>query len=68
MLDTVEATIKNLPSISFEEFYVQYIDHIEDRIIGKEAQRMFSLVYDSKNVARIEKSLESMMKGVELLL
>lgn len=65
MLDQIETTIKNLPSISFEEYYVHYIDEIENHIIETETSRMFALIHDRKSVAHIEKSIENLMKGVE---
>ena len=68
MLDQIEDTIKNLHSISFEEYYVQYIDEIEEHLIKTETDRMFALIHDRKSVAHMEKSIENLMKGVEDLL
>lgn len=68
MLDQIEATINNLPSISFEEYYLQYIDDVERHIIQSETDRMFALLHDRKSIARIEKSIDNLLKGVETLI
>lgn len=68
MLDKIEDTIKNLPSISFEEYYMQYIDQIEEHIVDKEAKHLLSTVLTRKDVINAEKSVENLLKGVEDLL
>lgn len=68
MLDVIESTIKNLPSISFEEFYMEYIDQVEAYIIDKELNQVFLSVSTRKDVTHMEKSVENLLKGVEDLL
>lgn len=36
MLETVKSTINNLPSISFEEYYTQYVMQMQDMNIDNE--------------------------------
>lgn len=68
MLNQIELTIKNLPSISFEEYYMQYIEKTECEIIENETRSIIPLLYDRKHVAKTERSIEALLKGVESLL
>lgn len=65
MLDQIEDTIKNLPSISFEEFYSAYVSDIEEYILSEEMHRVAAQIYTSKNVAKVERSIELLIKGVK---
>ena len=65
MLDAIEGAIKNLPSISFEEFYSAYVGDMEEYILSEEIRRMSAQIYTSKNVAKVERSIELLIKGVK---
>lgn len=65
MLDTVECAIKNLPSISFEEFYSDYVSDMEEYILSEEMHRVSAQIYTSRNVAKVERSIELLIKGVK---
>ena len=64
MLDQIEATIKNLPSISFEEYYTQYVDDTQDRLIRSEVKRVSSFVYGAKSISVLERSVEKLVEGM----
>ena len=64
MLDAVEATIKNLPSISFEEYYTQYVDQTQDELINSEVRQASSFVYGAKSISVLEKSVENLLEGM----
>lgn len=44
MLDKVKATIDNLPDVSFEQFYIQYIMNVQDNNIELESIAIFKHV------------------------
>ena len=64
MLDAVEATIKNLPSISFEEYYTQYVEKTQDELINAEVRQASSFIYGAKSVSALEKSVEKLLEGM----
>ena len=64
MLDAVEATIKNLPSISFEEYYTQYVEKTQDELINAEVRQTSSFIYGAKSVSALEKSVEKLLEGM----
>ena len=64
MLDQIEATIKNLPSISFEEYYTDFVDRTQDRLISSEISRISSFIYGAKSIMTLEKSVEKLVEGM----
>lgn len=64
MLNEVERTIKNLPSISFEEYYTQYVSQVQDHLICAEVRQASSFIYGAKSISALEKSVEKLLEGM----
>ena len=67
MLDRVRSTISNLPDISFEEYFIQYMMSVQDSNIESEASSIFKNVSpDVSNVIRadrlVSKTFERLVK------
>jgi len=57
MLETINQYIKDLPNMSFEEYYQQYILNIQDENIGIETCFPDTFNNIDKFLARIQKEL-----------
>ena len=57
MLETINQYIKDLPNMSFEEYYQQYILNIQDENIGIETCFPDTFYHIDKLLARIQKEL-----------
>lgn len=68
MLDQIESTIKNLPSISFEEYYIQYITDVESLVLSMEWNKLSYGMSSFRKVSCTEKSIDQLVKGVQSLL
>ena len=58
MLETVNTYIKELPNITFEEYYQQYILQVQDENIGIETKFPDTFFSINKLLSRIQKELE----------
>lgn len=58
MLETVNRYIKELPDITFEEYYQQYILQVQDENIGIETNFPDTFFSIKKLLSRIQKELE----------
>ena len=64
MLEQIETTIKNLPSISFEEYYTQYVEDTQDRLLRSEVERASSFIYGARSIFTLERSVEKLIEGM----
>lgn len=64
MLDQIEKAINNLPSISFEEYYTNYVNSTQDKLIQHEVNHASSFIYGAKSIATLEKSVEKLLEGM----
>lgn len=65
MLETVKACIAELPDISFNEFYIQYMMAVQDVNIDLEIQMKLGKLSPSiKNVKSIDKLIHNTHEGL----
>ena len=62
MLKTIKEYISNLPMVSFERFYINYIMQIQDENIEREMQYL-----SNKNLLDVKRMENSIVKEVERL-
>lgn len=61
-LQTVQTTIQNLPDVSFEDYYQQYVQDSQDMIVSKEASLLRASLTSLKDVTKADKEISDMIK------
>lgn len=64
MLDTIQQEIENLGDDSFESFFLQYIEDVQDGVVEREASALQSRVFNTSNIHDPEKMINAITEAL----